>query len=242
MRTVDAADITGFILGGEDESKGFHYTDKGWVYNSLDDFPLSADFMHSALQTLSLIDAVEVVAEGVSDLSPYGLDTPKLRLSVIAEETHSYLIGDYNSYNGFYYFMEENGDTVFLIDADLPMLCRSDEAEFVSLGRLPDNFADGSVKRVQVDGTSYTDEALLTEVSTVALSEYHGYDPNGLDNPHALLIDYSAATADSYGTAAYGIELDIKAEGEYLLFTYGADGIVYRLDKAKYPELTKIIE
>ncbi len=241
VRTVDVADITGFNLKGTNDEKGFRYTDKGWVYNDLDDFPLDADFMHRALETLSLIDAADVVAEGVSDLSPYGLDTPKMHLSVIAEEVYSYLIGNYNSYNGFYYFMEKGGDTVFLIDADLPLLCGCEEGDFASMGSLPDNYAEGTVKRVQVEGTSYTDEALLAEVSSIELSGYHGYDPDGLFDFRGLCIDYSAASADSYGTAAYQIELEIKAEGEYLLFTYGNDGIVYRLDKSAYPELAKII-
>lgn len=241
--SVQTADITAFTLTGVDDGvKTFEYTDKGWVYNDLDDFPLNVDFMHSALETLSLIDAVEVVAEGVSDLSPYGLDKPQMRFSVTAGETFSYRIGNYNSYNGYYYLCEDGGNTVFLVDADLPLLCGCAEGELITLGTLPDNFAEGNVKRVRVEGTHYTDEALLAEASTIGLSEYHGYDPGGLFNARGLFIDYSAASADSYGTAAYQIELDIKAEGEYLLFTYGIDGIIYRLEKADYPELTKVIE
>lgn len=243
VRSVQTADITAFTLTGVEDTKTFRYTDSGWVYNDLADFPLNVDFMHSALESLSLIDAVEVVAEGVGDLSPYGLDRPQMRFSVTAGEVYSYRIGNYNSYNGYYYLCEEGGDTVFLVDADLPLLCGCDERDVMTFGALPDNYADGTVKRVNINGTDYTEQALLKEVHAITLNDYEKYKVGEGDLEGAVRVSvyYSGATEDEYGTASYVLELMMLAHAEHLLFTVEDDTVLYRLEKEDYPEIVRIL-
>ena len=244
VHSLDTAKVTAFTLAGAEDTKNFLYTDNGWIYNDLADFPLNVDFMHSALETLSLIDAVEVVAEGVSDLSPYGLDTPQMRFSVTAGEVYSYRIGNYNSYNGYYYLCEEGGNTVFLVDADLPLLCGCDESDLITLGTLPDNYADGTVKRVNVNGTDCTEQALLDEMHAITLSDYEKYKVSEDDPAGAVRVSiyYAAASEDEYGTVSYSLGLTMFADEDHLLFTVDGDTVLYRLEKADYPEISKIIE
>lgn len=240
IRTLDADDISAFTLG----EKTFEYTDRGWVYDSDPDFPLSADYIHEALSRLSLIDAVEVVAEGVNDLTPYGLNEAKLSLSVTADKEYTYIIGDRNPHNGFYYFMEEGGNTVFLVDADLPLLCRSEEGDFISRGKLPENFVTGTVKRVSVDGTDYTDEPLLTEVHGIKLRQCEKYPvtEDDLVGMAEVTLYYSAESEDSYGSYMHSLALKAKVDGDHILFTYGDDRILYSLECTAYPEFTKVIK
>ncbi len=236
--SVPKGDIRAFTLG----EHSFSYTDSGWIYEDNEALPVAPDFIEKILDRLSVVSAAGIVAEGVNDLSPYGLEDEGSCLSVSADREYSFLLGDAHPQSGGRYMIEEGKDTLFLAGDELYSLCTLEERDFAALRTLPENYATGSVKRVSVDGADYTEEALLKEVSSISLKNYGGFSAEGITDGRKVSIRYSAATEDSYGTAAYSIELIMKAEGDYLLFTYGDDGIIYRLEKTKYPELAKIIE
>lgn len=233
--SVPKGDIKAFTLG----EHSFGYTDSGWVYEGDEALPVDPTFIEKMLHRLSVVSATGVVAEGVKDLSPYGLEGEGSCLSVSADREYRFLLGDEHPQSGGRYMIEEGKDTLFLVGEELYSLCALEEKDFAALRTLPENFATGSVKRISVDGVDYTEEALLKEVSSLTL-KYGGFSAEGITDGRKVSIRYSAATEDSYGTAAYSIELIMKAEGDYLVFTYGEDGIIYRLEKAKYPELAKI--
>ena len=234
--SVPKENITAFSLG----EKTFRYTDSGWIYEGDETLPVAPDFIEDTVTRLSVISASGMVAEDVKDLSPYGLDGDTVSLSVTADKEYRLIFGQSHFAGGYY--MRLDGDKgVFVGGDELYSLCFTDEEDFAALGSLPDNFGGGNIKRVNINGADYNDEALLREIKMLSLDDYAGFDKEGITDGKKVIIYYSAATEDYYGTASYSIEFTVKGEGEYILFTYGDDGIFYQIKKSSYPELSGII-
>lgn len=156
IKETATEDISAFTLQRQSGTLTFEKGSDGWVYNGDENFPLSDDFVNSALTTLSCVDAVRVL-EGGGDVSSYGLDEPQMQVSMTAPDgEHTYLIGDYNSFNGYHYMMAQGQSTVYLIDTGLVDLCTSAEADMIVLDTLPEDYAGGTVNTVTVAGTEYT--------------------------------------------------------------------------------------
>ena len=201
VHRVDADSITSFTLAGPDETSAFVREADGWVYNGDPLFPLDHDFVNTALETLSRIDAISLLSEDAEDLSPYGLDQPQMQITMAGEDAEfSLRIGNYNSFNGYYYMCEEGVNDVFLIDADLVDLCTATQSDMIRLDRLPDTYGGGEINTVTLTDsqgaqTVYTADSdgfdiLSEQLSSLSLDDYadyflaeEEYAAWGFDNP-----------------------------------------------------------
>lgn len=256
IKETPTEDISAFTLYGQSGTFSFERGNAGWLYNADVNFPLSDDFVNGALTTLSCVDAVRVL-ESDGQTSPYGLDRPQMKVSVTAKDgEHTYLIGDYNSFNGYHYMMEEGQRTVYLIDTDLVDLCTSTEADMIVLGSLPENYAEGTVNAVTVSGTEYTSdhgefEALQGELAAMTVTDYADYyaEQGEYTDTVPVNVEYSVekTTAKDDGSEVSATVADeytftvVGMDDTYLLFMIEDSSIVYRMKKEDLPTLCSLL-
>ncbi|MBQ7720768.1 MAG: DUF4340 domain-containing protein [Clostridia bacterium] len=98
------------------------FSDVLYKWQLVDDksYPIKFEIAGSMASAISQIKANRVVEESREHFADYGLDEPYLRIAATYEEGGAeYLIGDYNSMLGGYYFNIVGSDTVYLIPTGL---------------------------------------------------------------------------------------------------------------------------
>lgn len=256
IKETATEDISAFTLHRQSGTCTFEKGSEGWVYNGDENFPLSDDFVNGALTTLSCVDAVRVLGEGES-LSSYGLDEPQMQVSVTAADGQSvYLIGDYNSFNGYHYMMVQGGSTVYLIDTDLVDLCTGEESDMIVLDTLPQDYVDGTVKTVSVAGTEYTAdsgefEALSAEMAAITVTDYADYyaAQGEYTDTVPVNVEYSVektTTKDDGSEVSTTVAQEytftvVGTDDTYLLFMIEDSSIVYRMEKEDLPTLCSLL-
>ena len=264
IKSYDIEGISAFTLKGTERKNEFVHTEDGWIYNGDPDFPLNSEFTDTALQSLSQISAVSLVEENVEDLSRFGLSEPQMEVTVTDRdgETDKFLIGDYNSFNGYHYLCVEGVNDVFQVDTSLVDLCSKEESDFIKLDTLPDKLTADSVTEITVSSgdTEYTidtnsenfDEA-KESVGKISLEEYADYHLSekekadyGFDNPTEIKIRYSETvnSEDSSSTITSAVYYDytIYAGAEkdgHRLITVEDSSIVYKVESDIFSEILK---
>lgn len=94
---------------------------KAWVYDVDKEFPLDSDKAASIASSVSSIKAIKMIAEKTEDAAKFGLDSPKIKITVkTADGTESvYNIGNYNDAAGYYYFSKTGSDALYYVDSSL---------------------------------------------------------------------------------------------------------------------------
>lgn len=148
---VDPAKVTRISMqvkyhgDGDDEHKystlSFILSDQKWSFEEHPDIPMDSDLAKDILNALSDETSDEMLT-GVSaeKLAEYGLSEPSVKLTLTyADKTESeYLIGDKNSFNGMYYFLDcSNAATVYMVSEELSELLSGDLIDFVLYDELP---------------------------------------------------------------------------------------------------------
>ncbi len=89
----------------------------GWLLESDANFPLDDSLCSELCAAVSALQAVREVEGG--DRDAFGFDTPVCQiLAIDADGTqYSYLLGNYNDYNGLYY-LSCGEDSVYMLDAE----------------------------------------------------------------------------------------------------------------------------
>jgi len=105
---------------GEGEWITFTRSGSTWVYARDADFPLNQETVFTMAAAISKIGASRAVEEGTA--ADYGLDTPlyEIRITYNGNTTYRYAIGDRNSFNGEYYFMNDDGKIYMISEGLLP--------------------------------------------------------------------------------------------------------------------------
>lgn len=114
--TCDPAQVTELQIVTEKESFAFVH-DTGNDRWTFADTGEAANALRLAQMLAELREIrSDTVTEAVTDLAPYGLDTPAMRISfAYADEAHTLEIGDYSTAAHRYYARAEGESRVFLI-------------------------------------------------------------------------------------------------------------------------------
>ncbi|MCI8332782.1 MAG: DUF4340 domain-containing protein [Clostridiales bacterium] len=267
VKSISVENITGFTLTNTNGSHALKRQQSGWVYNEDSHFPLNTDLVNTTLEALSSISAIEVLAREGEDVAAYGLDAPQMTVSVTesaddGEQTTRFLIGNYNSFNGYYYMMIEGGDDVFIIDNKLVDLCGKEEKDFVRLDTLPENLTADNITAITVnyqgEEHKFTEESenfadLAKAAGALSLAQYEKYyvDKENDPLPVEIVISYSdtvnsSAEGSSSVTSAVNYEYKITAsdhvEDGMVFFTVEDSTILYRMESEKFIGLDFLFE
>lgn len=248
-----------YSRGGEDFLT-FRAVNGAWVYEGDPEFPVNQQtvgYMASALSSMAALRAVDEV-----DREAYGLDNPAFVIRVSYQDgvSHEYVIGNYNTFSGGYYFTMD-GDCYMIASGLLPYF---DYAlnDLLALDTVPAaEWADiGYVTSVTVtkDGAAntITDEAGMTAVleklgalSLTVCADYHADDSEkaayGIDGTDSISVKYKKAVTS---TNEAGAQNTSYLETTYT-FDFGAgvggpakSSMVYQFDEAVIGELLAYAE
>lgn len=259
IKKTNTDDIIAFTFKKGDEQRSFEYMTDKWVDAFDGDFPLSATFVSSALEDLSQISAVKRI-DSPEALSEYGLESPEKTVYFTDRDGNrlTVYIGNYNSFNGYYYARFDEDDDVYLIDSKLPSLCDKTEKDTISLDSLPTDMTGAtfvsltSVERSVTSGDESA-ESLWKEISGISMSNYKDSHVDSDEAEEYGLIaaelnysttqtsetDYSSSAVTA--TVSHTADFSFALSGEELLFTYGDSGILYTVKAEDYPTLTEFI-
>ncbi|MCI8589673.1 MAG: DUF4340 domain-containing protein [Clostridiales bacterium] len=266
VKSIDIENITGFTLTNTKGTHIFERQQNGWVYNNDSHFPMNTDFVNTTLEALSSISAIEVLDREGEDLSAYGLVEPQMTLSITESVTDGkqitrFLIGNYNSFNGYYYMMVEGNEDIFIIDNKLVDLCGKEEKDLIQLDTLPENFAADKITAITVSymetERTFTDESegfteLVQAAGALSLAQYEKYyfDKKEFITPIEIVISYSdtvSSNAEGSSSVTSAVDYEYKitasshAEDGKVLFTVEDSEILYRMDKEKFISLETLL-
>ena len=271
VHSASVEDITAFTLTNTAAEHRFERQDAGWVYNDDTHFPLKADFVNTTLEALSTISAIQVIEYETDDLSAYGLDDPQMTLTLEQSQpqaqTTRFLIGDYNSFNGYYYMTVEGVEDIFIIDSKLVDLCGSEEKDMIQKDSLPETFSADKITGFTVcygqDELAIAQEDDLFETLTdaagrLSLTDYEkyylseeDYAEYGFDQPIEVLIAYADTVTNEDDATTTSITSAVNYEytlrfgstvGESIYFQVEDSDILYRIAAEDLMDLEMLID
>lgn len=94
---------------------------KNWQYDSDNAFPLSSEKAADLASKAASVKAVKVVSDTMEEPSKYGLNTPKIKITVTIDggEQTVYSIGNYNDASGYYYLSYSGSAALYYVDSSL---------------------------------------------------------------------------------------------------------------------------
>lgn len=111
-------DITFYCYYNSDYEMGFYVTSDGYVHYRDEAFPVKDAGIELQLAAIGNLTALQMV-EG-TDKSEYGLDVPKVTVSVtLADGTeHTYFVGDSALFEDADYLLDVENNVIYLVDSD----------------------------------------------------------------------------------------------------------------------------
>ncbi len=112
------ADIVAYEYTNPQYSIGFDITEKGYVHQEDESFPVSEASVEIQLGTLAALYADRKIES--SDKAEYGLDAPQVTISVTLKDgrIRNFLIGDKALFEDAYYLSDEENGAIYLVTAD----------------------------------------------------------------------------------------------------------------------------
>ncbi|MBQ7923204.1 MAG: DUF4340 domain-containing protein [Clostridia bacterium] len=121
LAELDSTTATGLSYRvGEGEWITFTRSGTEWQYTEDTEFPLNQETVSTMAAAISSIGATRKVEEGTE--ADYGLDTPSYEIHITynGSTTYRYAVGDMNTFNGEYYFRNDDGGVYMISSALLP--------------------------------------------------------------------------------------------------------------------------
>ncbi len=256
--SVEADAIREMRVTSGDETTVLVKEDSGWKLTE----PVAADAdateTASLTTNLSSAEINRVVEENASDLSPYGLASPRVRIGFKAEgASGELLLGDTTPTAGDVYAMKADDKRVFLVSSYLqttfdkkPFDLRDkrivrferDKVERVQIDRGGETMAfvrNGSEWTIESPSTARADysavEGLLTRLSTAGMASIADQQPAdlakyGLTSP-AMTITLGAGSSQTV--------LEVGSEGDSRYARDRSRPMVFTLDQTLASDLTK---
>lgn len=268
IASYDASTVTklSYQAAGSDK---LTFLCSGGVWSYADDakFPLNQTTVSSMASAISSIAAECEVNEGTA--ADYGLDAPAYTISVTYSDgtSHTYKIGDYNSFNSSYYFSAD-GD-MYMITSGLTPYFSYELDDLLVLDTLPTsdwsdmNYVNEITVKTADGENTITDEegktALLDKISSISLTNCADYYAEsaektafGLDESSVITVKYKKAvtTTDdsgnestSYLETSYVMNIGAAVghnEGYY--FCPANSNIVYVVDEETVLEILAYVD
>ena len=83
--SFEPSQVSAVMLTDGDDTQGFRNTDSGWQYVPERDIPIAAKTVTNYLLRIKNLNAVRFADYAAADFVPYGLDTPRLTLTIEVE-------------------------------------------------------------------------------------------------------------------------------------------------------------
>ncbi len=110
---VEAIEAISYDYDGETLS--FVKDNDTWVYEGDTSLTITQSYLETMAKRMAAIEA-ELEIPNVTDMEQYGLGDSARKVKVVtADNTYSFLIGDYNSISYVYYWGVENDSTVYVV-------------------------------------------------------------------------------------------------------------------------------
>lgn len=195
---IDGDTVSALIVKNENGDFSFEKSGDSWIIADAPTLEIQSDVVAQLAQSMIDVTGTNRI-ENVSDLSQYGLDEPRITVTVTdknGEET--YRFGNYNSMISAYYFCSEQNPTyVFTVESSV---CESFEfavSEILTLSFPQPPEAD-SIKSVEFK----TDDS---DIVYTAISEflYNDEDQVTDDNPSGAVYSHTATKTAGGKTVDY---------------------------------------
>ncbi len=194
-----------------------------YFVDEMEDAVVEQDECASLFTAIGTLKADDVVETAPADLGLYGLDEPLARMTVNFKNgtSRSFLLGDPVPTTAQYYFMEEGGDTVYLLSSYLSGKVRSNRSTFhnASMPTVDSEFGKSLIvrKRGEPDWRiRLSDESVGNTLTSWKLTEpetYAGIDVSVsavqdiIDHLADATLSRFVTTVDSEeGLAEYGLD------------------------------------
>lgn len=116
VTNLEQDDINEITYEYEGETLTFVKEEDTWVYEGDTSLSIKQYRVNNMASNMAEIVAQQVL-ESVTDMEQYGLTDESRKVSFsTADESYSFLIGDYNSSASIYYWGVENEDTVYTVE------------------------------------------------------------------------------------------------------------------------------
>lgn len=234
----DSATATALSYTANGETLSFEKEDGAWLYAGDRNFPLNQTIVESMATALSSIDATRSIDEG--ETADFGLDEPAYQFTIQYEggAQREYKIGDYNSFNGEYYFM--TGSKIYMISGGLLSYFKYELTDLVETDSYPTDIETDYITSIVVDTGEeiYTVEDadeiadLYTYVRQLNFSSLENYysdameEDYGIDGTKSVVVNYKRAVTS---TSEDGTETNTRINASYTIRLGSAteDGAVY---------------
>ena len=204
----------------------FEKKDDTWIYQEDSEFPLDEDSVSSKMNSLSGI-SVDRVLESPEDLAEYGLEEPKLEITVEKTDGSSFTlsIGDKNSSTYDYYVKVNDDSNVYTIGSTVPNNFDFTPYDVAESEDFPTIEAE-NIKSFQVEKEDQTIEFAVDDATGVVWSlkgddgRDNSVDSTKMDelkNAAASLsyngfVDYKGEDLDRYGLKDPKAQLTVVTE------------------------------
>ena len=261
--------ITALTLSDDTQVLRFRRDGDIWYWQDDEAFPLDQAAMPALLEAAAAMTAAAPVP-AEDDLSAYGLDDAKTRLSVTADgETLTFTRGDQAASGDWYLRCTEDGTVrtvsdntvkVFqLLDGSIYDMAVLPTLPAITMDTLHTAAITGSgdvqinlrvvdgVRKVGSRDVTAETEALMDELSRLTVTACVDYDPAegaaavcGLDAPEAVLTLTYANAVGTEETLTVTVGLPIGDGGRYV--TISGDATIYRMEETSLVQLLTLAE
>ena len=226
---IDGDSVSALTVTNENGTFAFKKQGDTWFLTEAPDLEIQSDIIAQLAQNMIDVTGTNRI-DGVTDLAQYGLDEPKIKVSVTdknGEET--YRIGNLNGIIKAYYFCsEQHPEYVFTVESSVCEAFQLALSEFLVLDFPQPPEAD-SIKSVEF---KTGDESIIYNSVTEFL--YSDEDQITDDNPNGAVYSHTATKTSNGKTADYSYAdfyrlaeavAAIKPSGDY--FYSQADNELY---------------
>ena len=249
LADLDASAATELRFRNRDKSgEWIVFTKSGDTWQAEDPhFPLNTERVTAMVSAISSIAANRSVDEGTA--ADYGLDDPAVAIEVTynGNTTYKYAIGDRNSFNGEYYFQNDDGKFYMIAAGLLPYFQYSLE-DLVTLDTPVSDIQTEYIRSITVtlpsgEVRAFTAEEdvalvydLFCELDCTRYAAYYADEETmaqtyGIDRNAGIRIDYkkSVTVTNTETTSADGSAQTTLMDATYCLYTGAAseDGSMY---------------
>lgn len=217
---IDGDSVTALTVENEYGTFAFELDGGAWVLSEAPDVEIQSDVVESLAQSMIDVTGSNRI-DGVTDLSQYGLDEPKIKVTVKDKNgDETYRIGNLNGLISAYYFCsEQHPEYVFTVESSVCESFMLSDSEFLTLDFPQPPEAD-SIKSVEF---KTGDESVLYD--SVKEFLYNDEDQVTDDNPNGAVYSHTSTKTAGSKTADYSYAdfyrlaeavAAIKPSGDYL--------------------------
>ena len=129
-----------------------------WTLKDDADFPLDQSKAANMLSAMTNLYARKKITDNPSDLSKYGLDNPKMTITLkTADGSTDFKLGNENEASGYYYLMKSGDTTLYYVDSQLYTQFAVAKNELVKFDSIPE-IETSDVSKIEITSGKNTYE------------------------------------------------------------------------------------